>query len=505
MTKKITRLEEHKLTNTRSIFWPIYKHELVKFIPLASMMFCILFIHALLHDLKDCITITSPGSGAETITFLKVYGVVPFSILFFLIYTKLSNHLSYFVLFHILIGFFILFFLAFAFLFYPNLEKLHISVEKIEALKTSYPHFQWLFPIYGNWASSLFYIIAELWGSIVLSLLFWQLANQITTTSEAKRFYGMFGLIGNFGLIASGIALRYFSRHTPQNFTACLQYSTTLIVGITLIMLFFYYSLHRLFKNKSLKTAYFQKASKMSFKGSLGYIFSSKSLWCILMLVICSGMSTNFLEITWKSQVKMLHSDTNDYAIFMSYHSTITGILTLLLMVIGSNILRKYGWFYAAIASPLLTLTAGSIFFGMVLFENQFSSFLSVFNMDMIYMTAWVGLIQNALNKASYYSLFSPTKEMAYIPLDPELKSKGKAAVDVVGARCGKAGGAFLQQILLLITAGTQSTIAPYLTIFLMVINVLWIRSVYTLDRILSDTHIKTNKSVPLKRNKNTQ
>jgi AAA family ATP:ADP antiporter len=59
-----------------------------------------------------------------------------------------------------------------------------------------------------------------------------------------------------------------------------------------------------------------------------------------------------------------------------------------------------------------------------------------------------VGTIQSLLSKTTKYALFDPTTQMAYIPLDPESKVKGKAAIDVLGSRIGKSGGSLIQQVL---------------------------------------------------------
>jgi AAA family ATP:ADP antiporter len=62
-----------------------------------------------------------------------------------------------------------------------------------------------------NWTFCLFYVMAELWGSVVVSVLFWGFANQITTVEEASQFYPLFGLGANVALIFSGQAVKYFS------------------------------------------------------------------------------------------------------------------------------------------------------------------------------------------------------------------------------------------------------------------------------------------------------
>jgi len=95
------------------------------------------------------------------------------------------------------------------------------------------------------------------------------------------------------------------------------------------------------------------------------------------------------------------------------------------------------------------------------------------------------------LSKGIKYILFDSTKEMAYIPLNDELKTKGKAAVDVIGGRAGKAGGAFVQSNLQMVLAAAVATgganivavTAPYAFGIFAVICVAWLYAVKALSR----------------------
>ena len=210
MSEKISNNPTFK--GIRGFLWPIHGFELKKFLPMGIMMMCILFNYTILRDTKDTLVVNSPGGGAECLSFLKLYGVTPAAILFMVLFVKLANVLTREKLFYTILVPFLAFFGLFGFLIYPNKDLFHMSLTTIQNYQHQLPNLHWFIPVIGNWSFSLFYILSELWGSVVLSMLFWQFANEITKVEEAKRFYGLFGMLGNVGLMLSGPTIIFFAR-----------------------------------------------------------------------------------------------------------------------------------------------------------------------------------------------------------------------------------------------------------------------------------------------------
>merc|ERR550537_287154 len=123
---------------------------------------------------------------------------------------------------------------------------------------------------------------------------------------------------------------------------------------------------------------------------------------------------------------------------------------------------------------PSVLLITGIAFFTLCLAGNTFAPALAAMGTTPLMLAVLVGAAQNIISKAAKYSLFDPCKEMAYIPLDAEQKTKGKAAVDVIGAPLGKSGGSLIQQVLIF-SVGSLAASTPYLGVILAVIIGAWI------------------------------
>ncbi|MFA5250409.1 MAG: NTP/NDP exchange transporter [Parachlamydiales bacterium] len=490
-----TATKQPEFSKWRSFFWPVHNFELKKILPMFLLFFFISFNYTVLRDTKDTLLVTAPGSGAEAIPFIKFWGVLPMAIIFMIIYAKLSNRLSKQALFYATISPFIVFFALFATVLYPLREHLH-PTQLADHLSAVLPKgFYGIIAIFRNWTFSLFYVLAELWGSVVLSLLFWGFANDITKVSEAKRFYALFGLGANVALLFSGpciILASAIRSKVPAGIDAwgvSLNYLMGMVVFAGLMIILTYRWIN---KNVLTDARFYDPAQlkakkekiKMSLKESFLYLAKSKYVLLIALLVIAYGIAINVVEVTWKGQLKAQFPNSNDYSTFMGVFSTITGLTTVLMMLfVGGNVLRKFGWGAAALFTPVVLLITGALFFSFIFFKGQMTGLIAAMGTTPLFLAVIIGAIQNIMSKATKYSLFDPSKEMAYIPLDAESKVKGKAAIDVVGARLGKSGGSLIQQFLFVV-CGSMGASLPYLAILLFAVIAIWILGARSLNKL---------------------
>ena len=223
---------------------------------------------------------------------------------------------------------------------------------------------------------------------------------------------------------------------------------------------------------------------KLSLKDSIKMILSSKYLGLICILIISYSVSINLIEGIWMSKVQELNKDINSFMAYQGQVYFFTGIVTFICAIMGNTIISKFGWYGAAILTPLCALITGFLFFISIVADSKFHAIFAQVHTSPLAIAVYVGAIQFIVIKGTKYTLFDTTKEMAYIPLSDEMKTKGKAAVDIVGVKIGKSTGAIVQIITFTIyPCACYNDIAHLLMMMFIMVCLIWIFSVRTLSK----------------------
>lgn len=474
------------------------------------IFFLFYFDYNILRTLKDTLVVTAKSSGAEVIPFIKVWVMFPGSVIMTYLFTRLSNRLNQEKVFYAMISFFLVYFFVFIAFLYPARDVLHPH-EMADHLQTILPPgFKGMIAMYRYWTFTTFYVMSELWSNIILAMIFWGFANQITKISEAKRFYGLFGIGANFSGIAAGqisVLCCSFGFIPSLPFgTDAWEQSMVMLVSLVLITGIMALGIFR-WMNKTILTdpRYCtpkesngdEVIGRMSMRENFSFLFKSKYLTFIAIIVIAYNLVINLVEVLWKHQVRELYPNPTDYTYYMNQVTTIIGIIaTLSALIISGNSIRKCGWTFTALLTPVILLITSVGFFGFFFFKTELSDVsLPLLGATPLAIVVFFGTAQNCLSRAAKYTVFDATREMAFIPLSPECKVKGKTAIDGVCNRLGKSGGSVIHQSLLLAFSSLTAS-APYVAAFLVTIITVWIYAVSSLGKLF--TEITASPTVPL-------
>lgn len=487
--------DQHQFGLLRSYLWPIYSQEVKKLTPLLIMLFLIALNTSILRNLKDALVITAKKSGAEVIPFIKVWVMLPAAIGSTLVFSYLSNHLSRRRVFEILFCLFLLFFLSFGLYIYPNRESLHPH-ELANSLEQYLPMgFRGMIAMFRNWTLTGFYMMSELWGSIVLNVLFWGFVNEITRMTESGRFYSVMSISSNLAAFMAGqcsvmLTTSTFNPNIGVGTDAWEQsvFKITFLVFCsgTLALLTYWWMNRQVLSHPEFlpeKDPNKKKRQRLSFKESMLVIANSRYLLGLATIVISYNLVINLVEVIWKDRLRQLYPLAPDYNVYVNNLTSAMGIISTTTSLLMAGILNKLGWTKTAILTPLVLFITSVAFFTCLFADNSPSSFIStIFHTTPLALAVFLGSMQNCFSKAAKYSLFDATKEMAFVPLPSEHKLKGKAAIDGIGAKLAKSGGSVIHQGLLL-CFGTLSNSAPYIAVIILGVLFAWIMAVRLVGR----------------------
>lgn len=482
--------EPTEFSKWRSFFWPIHRWELKKFLPMFFMFFLISFNYNALRACKDTLVVTAPHSGAEAIPFIKVWAILPGALLLTWLFTRLANRFGREKVFYIMMSLFLSFFALFTFVLFPGQDYLHPNALADQMQAVLPEGFKGFLAMFRNWTFTLFYVMSELWGTAILTVLFWGFANEVIKVGEAKRYYGLLMIGANIAGTISGQASVWLSG-TPFlpfiPYGKCSWDQSILFLNCLIIFSgFLTMAIFRWLNNKviHLNPEYAPPEKiTMSMRNNFAYLAKSKYLICIAMIVLAYNVVINLVEVVWKNQIKELYPNPSDYNMYMGEIMTLMGIIATVAAFGTVYVIRRFSWTFNAIIPAIITFVTGAAFFLFVLFpDSGLNSIAAFLGSTPLMLSVALGGLQNSFSRAAKYTVFDATKEIAFIPLNQESKTKGKAAIDGVGSRLGKSGGSFIHQSLLLCFS-TVAASTPYVAVIFFIGCAAWLYAVVSLGK----------------------
>jgi len=490
----------------RRWIWPIHRSELKKFLPLFLIYGLICFNYSLLRAAKDALVITAPSSGAEAIPFIKVWAILPMAFLVTYLFTRISNRLGRDRTFYVMIGIFLTFFALFSFVIYPFKDALHPHAFADHMQSILPKGFNGMIAMVRNWTYTAFYVMSELWGTMIMTVLFWGFTNQVTKVNDAKRFYAIFGLGANLFATIGGLASASLSSgwiadqlsgfDDPWGYSLMMITTVLIVVGLTIAAIYRWYCKSVIDPSQA-REGRAKPKIKMGMRKNFSYLAKSKYLICVAVIVLAYNIALNMIEVVWKDQVKLVCPNAADFNAYMGRVVAMMGVLsTIMALFITGSSIRKFGWTFSAMITPVMMLVTGVAFFSFLLFKDfGMGAIAGLVGLTPLAFGVLLGTIQNCLARSCKYTLFDATKEMSFIPLSEECKLKGKTAIDGVGSRIGKSGGSLFHSGLLL-AFGSVSMSTPYIGVILLLVVGGWIFAVKALGRQFKDL-TETQREVP--------
>ena len=442
-----------------------------------AALFCLIcFVHSLLRTMRDTLVVTAEGSGAEVIPFIQVWFLLPATLAVTWLFTRLLRRYSQRTIFVILVSGFAGFFVFFGCVLYPLREALALPIGEGHSLA----YFGGMLAMLRHWVLSVFYVVSELWGCLVTSVLFWGLANEVVRMQEARRWYGVFTIGGNIGATISGLVP--VCTESIGTLAVPVQVGF-LLLGCLAILGLYHWMCCRHFIEEHHEGFHRVGTEEKEDKGtcrSLRQLLGNKYLLCIALMVCGYSLVLNFGELVWRGQLNQVYTEYNDYGRVLGYATAVEGLFSVVLSLSIPFFFSYLGWTVTALICPILMLGCALIFFS-----------LPMVPIDGLWLPTAIVLSGAALTvfgRATKHSLFDAAKDMAYIPLDSQVKLKAKALIDGAGFRLCRTGSSGIFQVFI-VCFGTIATITPIVGVLVIGVLVAWTGATVSLGKQFESQH----------------
>ncbi|KAG0440359.1 ADP,ATP carrier protein 2 [Dictyocoela muelleri] len=503
-----------------------------KFWAMTYIFSSIILIFSIAREFKDVFTMDRQSVAA--IYAMKTFVMPIVAVIATMILQSLLTKYSNKTILHYTLLCFGIYFLAYGLVFFPFRDYIEAGtftvIDLLSDNQFEYKGGNILVVPLGiifRWTSSLHFIMAEIWGSIVFSVMFLSFAADVCPVGQFSRFIPVFIMFSNLGLILSSFIILGYSRaKVSWSYTAGNHLITGFFVFFGILCLSSFFVMSWLDKNVLSKPLYIvkgtqkkkQKKQKVSFSEGIKVITTSKFALSMCLLVLSYNMMVNMTEANQKSCINVCAKKENrdigsHFLGLQFYNQLITGVLVICFLLSPlQRMIQNYGWLSMAIIPPVFASVATGLLLIMAFINTSadgncsipyigvFGKFLkTIFPFITIGLEQYLATISVTLYKVMKYGPFDISKETIGRRIDGEYRPRIKGVYDGLCGKFGKSLGSLLSFIIFTYL-GNDSDVRQASPIYFLIVTILsisWFSSVIYLNKKYNES-VKNNKPVDL-------
>jgi AAA family ATP:ADP antiporter len=261
-----------------------------------------------------------------------------------------------------------------------------------------------------------FYIFVDLFG-VVMVEQFWSLANSVYGTQDGKKWYGLVGTGGLIGGAVGSATAGLLIKSTP------LQTRDLLLVGAAIVLfillLTWWLDRQNIFENTSIQSR--TSAKKRGWR----YLIKSRYLMLIAAVLLMVQLVSPMIEFQFMHIVEDRYTEREARTEALSFFFSILSAFAITVnLLITPILLRRFGVLAGLLVQPVMMF---------------FSTFGFILNPGL-----WSASIMKISDRGLSYSINRASKELLYIPVDPDVMYQVKSWIDMFGYRTFKIFGALI-------------------------------------------------------------
>jgi ATP/ADP translocase/HEAT repeat protein len=311
-----------------------------------------------------------------------------------------------------------------------------------------------------SWLYGVLYVFIDVVGGISI-IQFWTYANDIFSSREAKRLFGIIGAGGVISNILCGLVVGALSEVLDTHH---------LLLLCVLLLVASMSCVRALAKEVHAEIDATNRAAGKSKKygsGDLRSVFESKHIKLIAGVVGVTVLTTTIIDYQFKVIAEASFDSQADLQAYFGYFTLVTGIVACFIQFfLTKRVLNRYGIVTALLVLPTaLMLGATSIAF--------LSSIISVLA---------AATFTKGTENVTRYTLNNSTMQLLYVPVPSSQRGRAKAFIDgMIKPFCQGASGLVILGLGYLVTEGDKAEFAAHLGKIDIVLLATWIALVLSL------------------------